>query len=97
MYLKRKIWNLEREAQIKKIQIGKSATVGAKEQKESNIAKFQAEKLSSAVTKLQRRLDRLEDLSSDRSDRLPPLQPRSDHSWGPGPDPSRSRAHAEAP
>ena len=46
MYLKRKIWSLEREAQINKTEIGHSAAVAAKAQKELDIAKFEARKLS---------------------------------------------------
>ena len=34
VYLQRRIWNLEREAQISKIEIGKSAVVATKAQKE---------------------------------------------------------------
>ena len=49
------------------------------------------------VTKLQRRLDRLDDLRSDISDRPPSLESSSDDSSGPGPDPGRSRGGTEAP
>ena len=42
MYLKRKIWNLEREAQINEIEVGKSAALATKAQKELDIAKFEA-------------------------------------------------------
>ena len=49
------------------------------------------------VTELQMRLDRLEDLGSYSSDRPPPLKSGFDDSWGPGPDPSRSRGCIEAP
>ena len=52
---------------------------------------------SGVVTKLQRRLDMLEDLRSDGSDRPPPLESGSDDSWGPGPVPGRSRRRTEAP
>ena len=71
VYLKRKICNLEREAQINKIEIGKSTAVAAKAKKELDIANFEAGKLSGVVTKLQRRLDRLEDLRRYRSNRPP--------------------------
>ena len=97
MYLKRKIWNFERKAQINKIEIGKSAAVAAKAQRELDIAKFQAGKLSGVVTKLQRRLDRLEELRYDGSQRPPPLESGSDDSWGPGPDPGRSCGRTKAP
>ena len=97
VYLERKIWNLEREAQINKIEIGKSAAVAAKAQIELDIAKFKAGKLSGVVTKLQSRLDRLEDPRSDGSDRPPPLELGSNDSWGPGPDPGRSHGRSEAP
>ena len=97
MYLKRKIWSLEREAQINTIEIGKSAAVAANAQKELDIAKSEAGKLSGVVTKLQRRLDRMEDLRSDGSDRPPPLESGSDDSWGRGPDPGRSRRRTVAP
>ena len=73
MYLKWKMWSLQREAQINNIEIGKSAVVAVKAPKELDIANFQAGKLRGVVTKLQRRLDRLEDLRSDGSDRPPPL------------------------
>ena len=75
----------------------KSAAVAAKAQKELDIAKFEAGKLSGVVTKLQRRLDRLEDPRSDGSDRPLPLESGSDDSWGPGPDPGRSRGRTKAP
>ena len=87
---------MEREAQINKIEIGKSAAVTAKAQKELEIAKLAAEDMRGVVTKLQRRPDRLKDLRSDSSDRLPPLESASDDSWGPGPDPGRSRGRTEA-
>ena len=97
VYLKRKIWNLEREAHINKIEIGKSAAIATKAQKELDIAKLKAGKLSGVVTKLQRRLDGLEDLGSDGSERPPPLEWGSDDSWGPGPDPGRFCGRSEAP
>ena len=59
MYLKRKIRSLEREAEINKIVISKSAAVATKPQKELNIAKFKARKVRGVVSELQRRLDRL--------------------------------------
>ena len=96
MYLKRKIWSLEREAQINKIEISKSAAVAAKAQKELDIAKFEAGKLGGVVIQLQRRVDRLEDLESNGSDRPPPLESGSDDSWGPGADPGGSRGRTEA-
>ena len=57
MYVKRKIWNLEREAQSNKIETEKTATVTLKAQKELDISKYEAEKLSCVVTELQRMLD----------------------------------------
>ena len=42
MCLKRNIWILEREAQINKIEIGKSAAVATKAQKELDTTKFEA-------------------------------------------------------
>ena len=78
MSLKRKLCNLEREAQIKRIEISKSAAIAAKAQKELDIAILEAEKLSGVVTKLQRRLDWLEDLRSDGSDWPFPLESGSD-------------------
>ena len=80
MYLKRRIWELEREARINNIEMGKSAAVAAKAQKELDIAKFEPRKLSGVVTRLQRRLDRLEDLRRDGSDRPPPLESGSGNS-----------------
>ena len=77
VYLNRKILNSEREAQINKIKIGKSAAVDAKAQREMDIACLKARKLSGVVTKLYKRLGRLKDLRSNRSDR-PPLG-----SWAP--------------
>ena len=97
MYLKRKIWNLEREAKINKIDIGKTAFVAAKAQKKCDIPKLKAGKLIGVVTKLQERLDRLEDLRSDGSDRPPPLESGSHASWGPGSDLGRSRGRSEVP
>ena len=97
MYLKRSILELEREATINKMEIGKSAAVAAKAQKELDIAKFAAWKLSGVVTKLQRRLDRLGDLRRYSSDRAPALESGSADSWGPGPDPGRSHCRTNAP
>ena len=94
VYLKRRIWVLEREVQINQIDIGTSAAVTARTQ--LNIAKFKAGKLSGVVTKLQRMLAGPEDLRRDRSDRPPPLESDSDDSLGPGPDPPRSWSHTEA-
>ena len=95
--LKRNIWSLEREARINKIEIGKSAAIAPNAKRELDIAKFKAGKLNSMVTKVQTRLDRLEDLRSDGSDRPPPLESGSDDSWGPGPDLGRSRRRIKAP
>ena len=81
MYLKRKIWNLEPEAQINKIEIGRSAAGANKAQKELDIAKFEAGKLGGVVTKLQRRLNRLEDLKSNASNQPPPQESGSLHPW----------------
>ena len=97
VYLKRRFWKLEHEAKINKIDIGKSAAVASKNQKELDIAKFEARKLSGVVTKLQRRLDRPEDLRSHGSDRPPPLASGSADSWGPGPRPDRSCCPNKAP
>ena len=66
VFLKRKIWKSEREAQINKMETGKSTAVAANTHKELDIATFEARKLSGMVTKLQRRLDRLEDPRSNR-------------------------------
>ena len=97
MYLKRKIWSLERETQIGKIEIGKSAAIAGKAQKELDIARFQTGKLSGVVTKLQSRLDRLEDLRSDESDRPPPLELGSDDNSGPGPHRGRFNRRLKTP
>ena len=66
-------------------------------QKELDIARFEAGKLSGVVTKLQRWLDRLEDLRSDGSDRLSPLESGSDDSWGRRPDPGSPGRSDHAP
>ena len=50
VYLKKTIWNLEREAQINKIEIGKRAAAAAKARKDLHIANFEAGKLSGVVT-----------------------------------------------
>ena len=91
-----KIWSWGCEAQINKIKMGKSAAFAAKAQKELDTATFEGRKLSGMVTKLQRGLDRLEDLRSDRSDQPLPLECGFDDSWGPGPNPSRFRRRTEA-
>ena len=88
---------MEREARISKIEIGRSSAVAAKTQKQLDIPKFKAGKLSGVGTKLRRRLDRLEDLRSDGTDRPPPLESGSDDIWAPGPDPGRSCRCTEAP
>ena len=97
MYLTRKIWSLEREEQINRIEISQSAAVAAKAQKELDIGKFEAGRLSAVVTKRQRRLDRLDHLRSYGSNRPRPLESGSDKGWRPGPDPGRSRGSTEAP
>ena len=50
MCLKRRIWHLEREAQIKKIKVNKSAAVATKAKQELDIAKYKARRLSGVVT-----------------------------------------------
>ena len=97
MYLKRKIWNSECQGQISKPEIDKSAAIGAKAQKEPEIARYEAGKLSGVVTKLHRKMNRLEDLRSDGSDRPPPLESGSHDSWGPCPDLGRSCGRSKAP
>ena len=73
MYLKEKITNLEREVHIHKTENNRSAAVGAEAQKELDIANRKVEKPSGVVPELQNRLDGLEGLECDRSDR-PPLE-----------------------
>ena len=89
MYLKRKVGNLEREAQINRIEIKKSAAVAMKARKRLVITKYETERLSGVVNKLQTILNSLEDLSSDQSDQPTPLESGSDNSWAPGPGPSK--------
>ena len=89
--------NLEGEAQINRIEINKSAAVASKAQKDLDIAKYEAEKLSSVVTELQRRLDRLEHVGSDGTQRPTPLDSVSDESWGLAPGLGRPRGRCEAP
>ena len=74
MYLRRKIGNLDCEAQINRIEINNSTAVATEAQKELDIAKYLAEKLSGVVTDLQRRLDNLEDQGSNGSHRSHALQ-----------------------
>ena len=69
---------------INKTETNMSATVAAKGQKEVDIAKREARKLSGVVTDLQRRLDMSEDLGSAGSHQ-PSLDLGSDDGWGPGP------------
>ena len=59
--------------------------------------KFEAGKLSSVVSKLQRRLNRLEHPKIKGSDRPSHLQSGSDDTWVPGPGPSRPLGRIEAP
>ena len=103
-YLKKKTWKSEREAQIIKIEIGKSAAVAAKAENELDIARFEARQVSGVVTKLQRRLQRSQDLRISGSDRWsngsdwpPALESDSDDCWGPGPDPGWSCGRIKAP
>ena len=97
VYLKRKIWNFESEAQMNKIEIGKSAAIVNKAQKELDMAKLEAGNLSSVVTKLLRRLDQLEDLRGNGSNQPVPLNSGSDDCWGPRPDLGRPGSRIEAP
>ena len=50
MYLKRKIGNLERKAQINRMEINRSAAAATKAQKELDLVNYQGEKLSSVIT-----------------------------------------------
>ena len=99
MYLQKKIRNLEREAQFNKIEINKSAAVATKAQKELDVARYKAGKLSRVVTELQRRLEGLENLRSrsNGSDQSPTLESGSDDTWGPRPGPGRPCGRIEAP
>ena len=76
---------------------GRSAALATKAQRELDIAKVEAKKLSSVVSELQRRLDRLEKLQSNGSGWLQPQVSGSNDSWGPGPGPSRFSGRIEAP
>ena len=97
MHLKRNMSTLEREAQISKFEIGKSDAVATEALNELDIAKFDAGKLAGVLIELQRRLDRLEDVRSNYSDRVPRLESGSDDSWGPGPGPGRPCGCIKAP
>ena len=96
MYLKRKICNLESKAQINKMEINKSAVGATKAQNELNITKCEAGRPSGVVANLRSRLDRLQHLTSDGRDRLPPLGSGSADSWRPRLGPSRPGAVSES-
>ena len=96
MYLKGKMQVLDRKVGIAKSKTNKSAPVAAKAQKDPNIAKRQAKELTSVVSKLQRRLDRLEGLGSAGCDVLPPKFGWKDNGPGPTSGPGTPRARARA-
>ena len=95
LYLKRRISDLQRKAQINKIESSQIAAVASVARKELDIARLEAGKQSGVVTKLHRRLDRLQELRSNGSDKPPALDSGSDDSWGPGPDADRSCGRSE--
>ena len=81
--------------QINKTETNKCVTVDTKAQKELDITKREAKVLSSVVTELPRRLDRLEGPGSAGSDRRPLVSGSSDDGRGPGPGRGRPAPLAE--
>ena len=79
------------------LETNKSAAVTTRAGNELDISKYKAWKLNRVVTKLQRSLDRFEDLRSDGSDRPPLLELGSDDRWRSGPDHGRFLAVSEPP
>ena len=82
----------QRELDIAKIEIVKSAGVATATQMLLDIARGETRSLNKVISGLQQRLDALEARGSVSSDHPPLESGSSDDSWGPGPGPGRPHA-----
>ena len=87
----------QRELDIAKIEMVKSAQVATASQKLLEIARGEIRSLNKVISGLQRRLDTLEAHGSVGSDHPPLESGSSDDGWGPGPGPGRPHAPSGAP
>ena len=82
----------QRELDIAKIEMVKSASVATATQKLLDIARGETRSLNKVISGLQQRLDVLEACGSVGSDHPPLESGSSDDGWGPGPGPGRPHA-----
>ena len=87
----------QRELDIAKIEMVKSASVATATQRLLDIARGETRSLNKVISGLQQRLDAPEARGSVGSDHPPLESGSSDDSWGPGPDPGRPHAPGGAP
>ena len=87
----------QRELDIAKIEMVKSAGVATATQKLLDIARGETRSLNKVISGLQQRLDALEACGSVGSDHPPLESGSSDDGWGPGPGPGRPHAPGGAP
>ena len=97
VYLRRRVWFLEREVDTGKGEMTRIAGVAARAQRELDIARAETRQLNTVISGLQQRLDALEARGSVGSDHPPLESGSSDDSWGPGPGPGRPHAPGGAP
>ena len=87
----------QRELDIAKIEMVKSANVATATQRQPDIARSETRQLNKVISGLQQRLDVLEGRGSGGSDHPPLESGSSDDGWGPGPGPGRPHAPCGAP
>ena len=87
----------QRELDIAKIEMVKSANVATATQRQLDIARSETRQLNKVISGLQQRLDLLEGRGSVGSDHPPLESGSSDDGWGPGPGPGRPPSPAEPP
>ena len=87
----------QRELDIAKIEMVKSASVATATEKVLDIARGETRSLNKVISGLQQRLDALEARGSVGSDHPPLESGSSDDGWGPGPGPGRPHAPGGAP
>ena len=87
----------QRELDIAKIEMVKSASVATATQRLLDIARGETRSLNKVISGLQLRLDALEARGSVGSDHPPLESGSSDDGWGPGPGPGRPHAPGGAP
>ena len=87
----------QRELDIAKIEMVKSAGVATATQKLLDIAGGETRSLNKVISGLQQRLDALEACGSVGSDHPPLESGSSEDGWGPGPGPGRLHAPGGAP